>query len=60
MFACGQHTQMQSLRWGFAALSEVSDTPNPCARNPQTFVLAHNAGSIVGNAAGICLTRVEV
>ena len=60
VFAYGQYTQIQSLHWGFAALHEESDIPNACARNPQTFVLAHNPGSIAGNAAGICLTCVEV
>jgi len=60
VFAYSQYTQIQSLPWGFATLREVSDTPNACARNPQTFVLRHNPGSIAGNAAGICLTPVEV
>lgn len=59
-FACGKYTQIQSLHWGFAGLHEVSDTPNACARNPQTFVLALNPGNIAGNAAGICLTCAEV
>lgn len=54
-FAYRQCTQIQSLHWGFATLHEVSDTPNACARNPQTFVLAQSPGSIAGNAAGIVL-----
>lgn len=60
VFAYGQYTRIQSLHWGFAALHEVSDTPDVCARNHQTFVLAHNSGSIAGNADGICLTCAEV
>lgn len=60
VFAYSQHTQFQSLLWGFAALHEVSDTPKVCVRNPQAFVLARRADSRAGSAAGICLTRVEV
>jgi len=60
VFAYSQYTQIKSPPWGFAALHEVSDAPNACARNPQTFVLVANADSRAGNAAGICLTHTEV